>query len=331
MSHPNLLGLHPVSLTSFCSTPPQPPQTTCSSRPERASLTGIRTHSSATSLEWQSGYLADSIPLTGYEPKTCIDVSSEHTPINYPYRKNSFNIEDNVTTTVAASETSDGLKKQAAANGSSQFVPTSEVNAWLHAETWSARSRKLLRSDVSNITHVEETYSKGKRDRDLERVRTWSERKDSHASPEQKADLAVREECAPQRRISEAEAGMETRKWEKISSDMCLNNERRPHDKSTWQFTTTITTMITYTTQPQGVGALVTHHPGWVITPVGPGKDTHGTLGPLRRKAVGGPNNAPKGEVTRHDALLEQDNRQVFRQTIWVTFPRTIDMRALLL
>ena len=46
------------------------------------------------------------------------------------------------------------------------------MNAWLHAEPWSARSRKLLRSDVSNITHVEETYSKGKRDRDLESVRT---------------------------------------------------------------------------------------------------------------------------------------------------------------
>ena len=78
------------------------------------------------------------------------------------HRKNS-----NVTTTVvAANETSDGFQKQAAASGSSQFVPTSEVHAWRHAEKWSARSKKLLRSDVSNITHVEETYSKGKRDRD---------------------------------------------------------------------------------------------------------------------------------------------------------------------
>ena len=56
------------------------------------------------------------------------------------------------------------------------------------------------------------------------------------------------------------------------------------------------------------------HHPGCVITPVGPGKDTHGTLGPVRGKAVGGPNNAPKGEVTRHDASLNHDNRQVLRQ-----------------
>ena len=30
---------------------------------------------------------------------------------------------------------------------------------------------------------------------------------------------------------------------------------------------------------------------------------------------MGGPNNAPKGEVTRLDASLTEDNRQVFRQT----------------
>ena len=48
---------------------------------------------------------------------------------------------------------------------------------------------------------------------------------------------------------------------------------------------------------------------------MGPGKDTHGTLGPLRRKAVGGPINASQGEVTHNDGALKRDNRQVFRQT----------------
>ena len=48
---------------------------------------------------------------------------------------------------------------------------------------------------------------------------------------------------------------------------------------------------------------------------MGPGKDSHGTLGPLRRKAVGGPINAPQGEVTHNDGALKRDNRQVFRQT----------------
>ena len=43
---------------------------------------------------------------------------------------------------------------------------------------------------------------------------TLAERKDLHVYL-QKADLAVREECAVQRRLSEAEADVETRKWEK--------------------------------------------------------------------------------------------------------------------
>ena len=37
--------------------------------------------------------------------------------------------------------------------------------------------------------------------------------------------------------------------------------------------------------------------------------------GPVRGKAVVGSNNGPKGEVTRYDAALKQDNRHVFRQT----------------
>ena len=46
---------------------------------------------------------------------------------------------------------------------------------------------------------------------------------------------------------------------------------------------------------------------------MGPGKDTHGTLGPLR--PVGGPINAPQDKVTHNDGALKRDNRQVFRQT----------------
>ena len=39
--------------------------------------------------------------------------------------------------------------------------------------------------------------------------------------------------------------------------------------------------------------------PGHRSTPVGPGKDTHGTLGPLRREAVGGPTTSHN--ATRHN------------------------------
>ena len=165
MSHSNLLGLHLESFTSFCSTPPQPASDNMlSTISERASLTGIRHHLSATPLEGQSGFLANSIPVTGYEPNTCIDVSSEHAPINYTYRKNGFDVEDHVTTTVAASENSDGFHKQAAASGSSQFVPTDEVNPWLSAE--------LLQRDMSNIKNVGETYSRGKRE--IEILKVWA-------------------------------------------------------------------------------------------------------------------------------------------------------------
>ena len=53
-------------------------------------------------------------------------------------------------------------------------------------------------------------------------MRTLSERQDLHVYLGQKADLAVRQECAAQRRLSEAEADMETREWEKRSSYMDL-------------------------------------------------------------------------------------------------------------
>ena len=48
---------------------------------------------------------------------------------------------------------------------------------------------------------------------------------------------------------------------------------------------------------------------------MGSGKDTHGTLGPSRRKAVGRPINAPQGEVRHNDGSLGRDKRRVFRQT----------------
>ena len=65
MYHPNL-GLAPESFTSFFCASSKPPQTTCSTKPERTSLTEIRCHLSATSLERQSGFLANHITLTGY-------------------------------------------------------------------------------------------------------------------------------------------------------------------------------------------------------------------------------------------------------------------------
>ena len=58
------------------------------------------------------GRLAEQSPLTGYEPKSLIEVSSEHTSNNFPSRKNSFNLEIDATiaTTVAASEITDAIE-----------------------------------------------------------------------------------------------------------------------------------------------------------------------------------------------------------------------------
>ena len=86
----------------------------------------------------------------------------------------------------------------------------------------------MLRGDASNLS-VEEMYSNGKRDRDLESVRTLSGRKDLHVYLEQTAELAVRQECAAQKRLSEAEAeaGMDKRNWEQRNADIAVHEIKR--------------------------------------------------------------------------------------------------------
>ena len=138
MFHRPFLGM-PDPFTSFCSTPPQ---TTPNSL-----LTGIRRTLCATPPAGMlSGHLAESSPRTNYEPKSCIDVSSQHTPIKHPSRRNRVSIENDLTTTtVAAPENSDGFHQQAAASGSPQPVPASAVNPWLRADMRSSTG-KLVRS-----------------------------------------------------------------------------------------------------------------------------------------------------------------------------------------
>ena len=67
-------------------------------------------------------------PLTGYGANTCIDASSEHTPVNYSSRRNSFNADYNdLTTTVAASETPD--MKEVGRSTSPLFSQEREVSS----------------------------------------------------------------------------------------------------------------------------------------------------------------------------------------------------------
>ena len=78
------------------------------------------------------------------------------------------------------------------------------------------------------------------------------------------------------------------------TNDTDGTNERtkRLHTNTFLTTTNTITniTLSYHSNQHERVGALLSHHPGCDYTSVGLGKDTHGTRGPLRRKAVGGPN-----------------------------------------
>ena len=123
MFHRPLLDIPDFS--SFCSTPP-------TATPTSMLLTGTRTHTCTSPPEgMQSGYLANSSSHIGYEPNICIDVNSEHTLINHPRERNSFNFENVLTTTVAVSENSDGFPHPSAASGSQQPVPANVVTPWL--------------------------------------------------------------------------------------------------------------------------------------------------------------------------------------------------------
>ena len=64
-------------------------------------------------------------------------------------------------------------------------------------------------------------------DRDVESVQTLSERQNLYVYLEQKAEMAVRGDCAGQRRRSEAEEDMEMRNWEQRISDMALYDTNR--------------------------------------------------------------------------------------------------------
>ena len=76
-------------------------------------MTGIRfsTNNATPLLGGSSGRMADNAQLTGYEPKICIDVSSEYTPINIAVRRDNFDIESDLK--FAVSDDSDHLLQRA--------------------------------------------------------------------------------------------------------------------------------------------------------------------------------------------------------------------------
>ena len=136
--------------------------------------------------------IARQSPHTGYEPKSLIEVSSEHTPIKFPSRKASFNTDSNdLATTVAAPEITDtievgqltsplfsqerevsanpfgvsGSQQQAASISSQQQQASSSVvHPWQDTDLWN--SWNPMRG-VESLPSVERSFSRGKRHKDF--------------------------------------------------------------------------------------------------------------------------------------------------------------------
>ena len=73
------------------------------------------------------------------------------------------------------------------------------------------------------MANVAEEMSRRQRERELDSVRTMSDRQHLHEFPERKAESAVRGEIAVLKRLSEAEAHMEIRRWEQTNSKVALS------------------------------------------------------------------------------------------------------------
>ena len=102
LCHRTLLDLHFFSLFSTLAlgSSTSPSQLYPSTSPSTATLQGGLCF----------GRLAEQYPLTGYEPKSLIEVSSEHTPFILPWRRGRGSLDTNVhdlATTLRVSEVGD--------------------------------------------------------------------------------------------------------------------------------------------------------------------------------------------------------------------------------
>ena len=115
--------LHTMSLLNIPDTSPLCFSPSSPWTPMTERLTGTRlTTNAPPQEEGLSGRLADSTPLTSYEPNICVEVNREHTPIIFLTQKDSFSQESDLTTTVEASGDIDHHVQRSAASGSPQAV-----------------------------------------------------------------------------------------------------------------------------------------------------------------------------------------------------------------
>ena len=183
-------------------------------------LTGTRYPKRATPLlSGHSGSLAVTTLDTGYEPKICVDVCGEHTPIHFPFRDNIFNQEDDLTNLVANPEDFDHSPQQTE-DSRNHYSAATIVPALLNLVSFSSTG-KLVRSN-DPVANFEDEMSKKKRERDLDSVITMVDRQHLQEFLEWKGESAVRGEIAAQERLSQAEADMEIRRWEQKKSEVAF-------------------------------------------------------------------------------------------------------------
>ena len=142
------------------------------------------------------GHLANPNPDTGYEPKFCIDVSDEHTPVNFSYINRSHinrNFPHEYDATTATTEDLESLRHSGASSSSKHTasavrVPTvSKLGSlgnsfWKQLATYELVDSRTMREfffadmDTEPVVSTLDLKSKGKRDRDqnvVQSLRYW--------------------------------------------------------------------------------------------------------------------------------------------------------------
>ena len=162
-------------------------------------------------------------PATGYEPKqtdskTCIDVISEYAPLNIAARRENFDIEDDLT--FAVSEDLEHVPQQAVG---SRCPVASTVSALMNLDSLStgkpvrgyesiivsfSSTGKPVGSDES-VASVERNVSGTQ----VERVPSSANRPGVREYLERKAEVAIQAEVEARRKLSDAEAHLESRAW----------------------------------------------------------------------------------------------------------------------
>ena len=162
--------------------------------------------------------------LTGYGPKSLIEVTSEHTPIKLPARKGSL------ATTLDASDVCDTTDV-----GRLTTIPFSQERE-VSADPFGVSFSQTLSSvgkcmrDVEQFSSFRIPLSKGQRNRDLECVQDsqmgresiLSEQRDIYDFLEKKGDHVFQRECAAQTTLPEAQAELDRREWRMQHADIAL-------------------------------------------------------------------------------------------------------------